>query len=95
MKSLSVGVVLVLVVASFAGAARIVAQSTHDADVRELQRLETVWNEAHEHGDTNALEKLWADGMEVAVPKMPVMTRVQRLDARLLSFCCSRYRSSY
>jgi len=79
MKSLSVGVVLVLVVASFAGTARIVAQSTRDADVRELQHLETVWNEAHEHGDADALEKLWADDMEVAVPKMPVMTKADVL----------------
>ncbi|HEX4919793.1 MAG TPA: nuclear transport factor 2 family protein [Candidatus Bathyarchaeia archaeon] len=51
------------------------AQTTHDADVHELERLETVWNEAHEHGDADALEKLWADDMEVAVPKMPVLTR--------------------
>ena len=79
MKSLSVGVVLLLAVASFAGTARIVAQSTHDADVRELQRLETVWNEAHAHGDADALEKLWADDMEVAVPKMPVMTKADVL----------------
>ena len=55
------------------------AQSTHDADVRELQRLETVWNEAHEHGDADALEKLWADDLEVAVPKMPVMTKADVL----------------
>jgi hypothetical protein len=79
MKSLSVGVVLVLVVVSFAGTARIFAQSTHDADVRELERLETVWNEAHERGDADALEKLWADDMEVAVPKMPVMTKANVL----------------
>jgi len=55
------------------------AQSTHDADVRELQRLETVWNEAHEHGDADALEKLWSEDMEVAVPKMPVMTKADVL----------------
>jgi ketosteroid isomerase-like protein len=79
MKSLSVGVVLVLVVVSFAGTARILAQSTHDADVRELERLETVWNEAHERGDADALEKLWSDDMEVAVPKMPVMTKADVL----------------
>ena len=79
MKFLSVSVALMLVVASFAGTARIVAQSTHDADVRELQRLETVWNEAHEHGDADVLEALWADDMEVAVPKMPVMTKADVL----------------
>ena len=55
------------------------AQTSHDADVRELERLETVWNEAHEHGDADALEKLWADDMEVAVPKMPVLTRADAL----------------
>lgn len=79
MKFLSVSVPLMLVVGSFAGTARIVAQSTHNADIRELQRLETVWNEAHEHGDADALEKLWADDMEVAVPKMPVMTKADAL----------------
>ena len=79
MKSLSVGVVLLLIVASFAGTARILGQSTDDADVRQLQRLETVWNEAHERGDADALEKLWSDDMEVAVPKMPVMTKAEVL----------------
>jgi cytochrome c556 len=51
------------------------ARTNHDADVHELERLETVWNEAHERGDADALEKLWADDMEVAVPKMPVLTK--------------------
>ena len=55
------------------------AQSAHDADVRELERLETVWNQAHEHGDADVLEALWADDMEVAVPKMPVMTKADVL----------------
>jgi hypothetical protein len=41
--------------------------------------IEMVWNEAHEHGDAGALEKLWADDMEVAVPKMPVMTKADVL----------------
>ena len=50
-------------------------QPAHDSDVRELERLEAVWNEAHEHGDADALEALWADDLEVAVPRMPVMTK--------------------
>jgi ketosteroid isomerase-like protein len=41
--------------------------------------METVWNEAHEHGDADALEKLWADDLEVAVPRMPVMTKAEAL----------------
>ncbi|HYL62212.1 MAG TPA: nuclear transport factor 2 family protein, partial [Candidatus Methylomirabilis sp.] len=51
--------------------------SRREADVRELERLETVWNEAHEHGDSSALEALWADDLEVAVPKMPVMRKAE------------------
>ena len=54
-------------------------QSTRESDVRELEHLETAWNEAHEHGDSNALEALWADDLEVAVPKMPVMTKAEVL----------------
>lgn len=52
---------------------------TKDADIRELEHLEQVWNEAHEHGDADALDKLWADDMEVAVPKMPVMSKTDVL----------------
>jgi hypothetical protein len=77
LKSLFLSLFVGLVATLFVGTARSAAQSTHDADVRELQRLETVWNEAHEHGDADALEKLWADDMEVAVPKMPVMTKAR------------------
>lgn len=53
--------------------------SGREADVRELEGLENVWNEAHEHGDSGALEALWADDMEVAVPKMPVITKTEAL----------------
>lgn len=55
--------------------ARVSAQSPHDADVQELQRLEKVWNDAHEQGDPAALEQIWADDLEIAVPHMPVLTR--------------------
>jgi ketosteroid isomerase-like protein len=79
LKSLSLGLFVVLVFTAFRGTATIAAQSTHDADVHELERLETVWNEAHEHGDADALERLWADDMEVAVPKMPVLTKADAL----------------
>jgi ketosteroid isomerase-like protein len=60
-------------------AASSLGQSTRDADVKELERLETVWNQAHERGDSDALEALWADDLEVAVPKMPVMTKAEVL----------------
>jgi ketosteroid isomerase-like protein len=55
------------------------AQSKRDVDVKELEHLETVWNEAHERGNSNALEALWADDLEVVVPQMPVMTKADVL----------------
>jgi len=64
-----------LLVITLAAAAKSPAQSTDEGTARELQRLETVWNEAHEHGDADALEGLWSDDLEVAVPRMPVLTR--------------------
>jgi len=78
MKHLSFAV-LSMVVSALAVPMMSSAPTTHDRDVHELERLETVWNEAHEHGDADVLEKLWADDMEVAVPKMPVMTKAEAL----------------
>jgi len=45
------------------------------SEVKVLMRLESLWNEAHEKGDASALEKLWADDLEVTVPRMPVMSK--------------------
>jgi ketosteroid isomerase-like protein len=45
------------------------------SEVKELMRLESAWNEAHEKGDASALEKLWADDLEVTVPTMSVMSK--------------------
>jgi hypothetical protein len=75
MKSLSCAVLSMVVSVAFAIPKTSSAQTNHEGDVHELERLETVWNEAHEHGDADVLEKLWADDMEVAVPKMPVLTK--------------------
>jgi len=75
-SSLSLGALLTIYL-TFAGAS--IGQATRDSDVRELEKLETVWNEAHEHGNSNALDALWADDLEVAVPKMPVMTKAEAL----------------
>lgn len=71
--------VAVLALTISLAAASGLGQSTRDADVKELERLETVWNQAHERGDSDALEALWADDLEVAVPKMPVMTKAEVL----------------
>lgn len=83
MKGSQLIAVLALIV-SLAATRSSSGQSTHDADVKELEHLETVWNEAHERGDPAALDALWADDLEVVVPKMPVMSR-----ADVLSFARS------
>lgn len=56
------------------------AQSAGSTDAQQLERLEQVWNTAHEQGDANALQRLWADDLEVDVPRMPVMTKTQVLN---------------
>lgn len=65
----------VLLLTLIAVTASTTPQPSGDSDTRELQRLEKVWNEAHEQGNADALEPLWADDMEIDVPHMPVMTR--------------------
>jgi ketosteroid isomerase-like protein len=59
-------------------AARTSAQED-SADARELRQLEAVWNHAQEQGDADALDAIWADDLEVAVPKMRVMTKPEAL----------------
>ena len=72
------------------------AQNTpRAADRDELQRLERVWNEAHIRGDSKTLSRLWADDLEVAVPKMPVMKKEELLkfvDSGRMTF--QRYETS-
>ena len=53
------------------------AQPSSERDTRELLRLETVWNQAHTSGDAADLERLWADDLEIAVPRMPIMSKTQ------------------
>lgn len=44
-------------------------------DIKELTRLEAVWNEAHVRGDAAILDSLWADDLTVMVPGMQVITK--------------------
>ena len=74
LKSLTSSVIFTVVLIILAPN-RTLSQSSVNKDTSELQRLERVWNEAHERGDADALEALWADDLEVAVPKMPVMQK--------------------
>lgn len=95
MKLLSCAVVSMFISVALAIPKTSSAQTTHDGDVHELERLETVWNEAHEHGDADVLESLWADDMEVAVPKMPVLTKADAVKfARSGRMKFLRYRTS-
>jgi len=55
------------------------SQPSENGNSQELERLEKVWNEAHEHGDAEALDALWANDMEIAVPRMPVMSKADAL----------------
>ena len=75
----SVASLALFLVAALAQPARSVSQTPPDNDRRELMHLEDVWNQAHVAGDAEALDHLWADDLEVAVPHMAVMTRAEAL----------------
>lgn len=45
----------------------------------ELRRLESSWNEAHLRGDADALDRLWHDDLQIAVPRMAVMSKADAL----------------
>lgn len=79
MKSLSRAALSVVIIVALTSTTKSFSQGTHGADTRELERLEAVWNGAHERGDADALEKLWADDMEVVVPRMPVLRKPDAL----------------
>jgi ketosteroid isomerase-like protein len=54
-----------------------------------------VWNDAHIHGDAATLGRLWADDLEVAVPKMPIMKKselIKFVDSGRMKF--QRYETS-
>lgn len=48
-------------------------------DLKDLSRLESVWNEAHLRADAEALDQLWASDLIVTVPDMPVMDKNEAL----------------
>jgi len=80
LKFLWLCAVWALVLPGLTASAQELPHSTRDADIRELERLETVWNEAHQRGDADALEALWADDLEVVVPRMALMTKTTALN---------------
>jgi ketosteroid isomerase-like protein len=48
-------------------------------DVKELTRLETVWNQAYVHGDAAALEALCSDDLIATMTDMQVLNKAQSL----------------
>jgi ketosteroid isomerase-like protein len=51
-----------------------------DNDESEFTSLEGVWNEAHLHGDFDALNRLWDEQIVVVVPKMKLINKSDGLD---------------
>ena len=56
-----------------------VTPAAGQADSSELERLESVWNSAHRAGDVDALDRIWADDLEVNVPGMTPMNKAESL----------------
>lgn len=65
-------VALVLVILTQASVA---GHSGSAADIAEISRLETLWNESHVRGDGEALDRLWSEDLVVMVPGMRVFTK--------------------
>ena len=49
-------------------------------DLKELDRLEAVWNEAHLKGDAEALDALWANDLVVIVASMRLINKADALE---------------
>ena len=53
--------------------------TSQETPEQQILRLETVWNEAHLHGDVEALDHLWASDISVIVPEMQPFVKEQLL----------------
>lgn len=49
------------------------------SDLKELYRLEAVWNVAHVKGDADTLDGLWATDLSVTIAAMPAMKKADAL----------------
>ena len=49
-------------------------------DLKELYRLESVWNEAHLKGDAETLDRLWANDLTVIVASMRLINKADALE---------------
>ena len=55
------------------------AASKDAFDLKELYRLEDVWNTAHLKGDAETLDRLWSNELIVTIAGMPVLTKADAL----------------
>jgi hypothetical protein len=55
------------------------AVSKEAFDLKELYRLEAVWNDAHVKGDADTLDGLWANDLSVTIAAMPAMKKADAL----------------
>ena len=69
----------IVVLAAVFGLFQATGVSKDASDIKELYRLEEVWNSAHVKGDADALDKLWADDLIVTIAAMPVMKKSEAL----------------
>jgi ketosteroid isomerase-like protein len=76
-RFISLGITIMFALTAVAASKQVSAQSSSEHDKQDLERLEKVWNEAHERGDADVLQSLWADDLEVDVPKMPAMSKTE------------------
>jgi ketosteroid isomerase-like protein len=91
-------IVLSLALSCLAAAAH--GQSlTSEPQARDLEdtirELETLWNEAHLHGDLQTLDSLWAPQLSVIVPEMPPFSKADLLEMwRSMKVTFSEYSTS-
>jgi ketosteroid isomerase-like protein len=72
---LCIAICLVAIVAT-----QTMARDSREArDLKELARLESVWNQAQLRNDAEALDRLWADDLVITVPDMPLMDKQEAL----------------
>ena len=70
----------ILLVAAMSGLFQSSTANPQEAsDLKELYRLEDVWNTAHVKGDADALDALWANDLIVTIAAMPVMKKADAL----------------
>lgn len=51
------------------------SQSPPLSTAERIAQLETLWNDAHLHGDVDILDQLWASEVTVIVPEMPLFSK--------------------